>query len=188
MDVASVSIENHLIFEIDIQSSGKMNAKLNYLPKGNSDFWLLLVLNMGDASITFSRKNTDQRLVNLLTFGRKEDIKQVVQYPRLSLKKESLHPIGICFGVFVCLFLRLILVLLKLNIEGIENSLGSQIFVIDIFLAFLLEFVDIIGSHDLVGSINVLLLQQLFLQFDPLLHGLDFLLKLFLGVFLECQV
>ena len=33
-----------------------------------------------------------------------------------------------------------------------------------------------------MSSIHVLLLQHLLLQFDPLFHGLDFLLKLFLGI------
>lgn len=86
MDVAFVSVVDHLVFEVDVQGSGKMNTELNHLTKGYSDFRLLLVLNVGDTPIAFSRKNTNQRLVNLLTFGRKEDVEQVVQYPGLSLK------------------------------------------------------------------------------------------------------
>ena len=162
VDAASVSVIDHLVFEVDVQGSGEMDAELNHLTKGNSDLWLLLVLNMGDAPIVFSRKDADQGLVNLLAFGGKENVEQVVQYPGLPLQEESLDSVGVSLGIFIRLFLLLLFVLLKLAVEGFEE----YSFVCDVFLAFLLELVDIFCGHNLVGSIHILLLQQLFLQFN----------------------
>ena len=63
-------------------------------------------------------------------------------------------------------------------IEGFEE----YSFVCDVFLAFLRKLINILSGHNLVSSIHIPLLQLLLLHFNPLLHGFDFLLKLFLRV------
>lgn len=160
--------------ERDLKGCAKVDAELNDMAKCNRYFLLvLLLLNVKYFAVIDLQ--LDQRLVELLTLGAEEYVKEVVDDPRLSLQEDSVRQVGIRHLLLHFLFILFI-------VQFVEECLLEQpLLVLHLFIFALEELVDALRALLHMLEHLRLFVFDFFLLLHSQLDGANLLVEFGLG-------